>query len=135
MRWGGDNHDMWIDPNNSDRIMIGDDGGVLISTNHGQGWNRIILPIAQMYHVSVDNQIPYFVYGNKQDGYSYRGPSISLTGRGIGLEMWRTVAGCECGFAYADPVDFPIAQMAAQQKLIEHSKAGILSIKNDKKKM
>ena len=105
VRWGGDNHDMWIDPNNSDRIMIGDDGGVLISTNHGQGWNRVILPIGQMYHVSVDNQIPYFVYGNKQDGPSYRGPSNSLTGRGIGSGMWRTVAGCECGFAYADPVD------------------------------
>lgn len=108
VRWGGDNHDMWIDPTNSDRIMIGNDGGVMITTNHGKGWNRIILPVAQMYHVSVDNQIPYFVYGNKQDGQSYRGPSNSLTGGrrgGIPSGMWRSVAGCECGFAYADPVN------------------------------
>lgn len=105
VRWGGDNHDMWIDPTNSDRIMIGDDMGVLITTNHGKGWNRVVLPVGQMYHVDVDNQIPYFVYGNRQDGPSYRGPSNSLSGRGITSGMWMTVAGCECGFAIPDPVD------------------------------
>ena len=105
VRWGGDNHDMWIDPTNADRIMIGDDMGVLISTNRGKGWNRVILPVGQMYHVDVDSQIPYFVYGNRQDGPSYRGPSNSLSGRGISSGMWMTVAGCECGFAIPDPVD------------------------------
>lgn len=109
--WGGDNHDMWVDPTNADRIMIGDDMGVLISTNHGRGWNRVVLPVAQMYHVSVDRQIPYNVFGNRQDGYSYRGPSNSLTGGwrgGIHSGLWRNVAGCECGFTYADPRDFNI---------------------------
>lgn len=105
IRWGGDNHDMWIDPTNADRMMIGNDMGVMITTNHGKGWNRVILPIAQMYHVDVDSQIPYFVYGNRQDGPSYRGPSNSLSGRGITSGMWMTVAGCECGFAIPDPVD------------------------------
>jgi photosystem II stability/assembly factor-like uncharacterized protein len=105
IRWGGDNHDMWIDPTNSDRMMIGNDMGVMITTNHGKGWNRVILPIAQMYHVDVDSQVPYFVYGNRQDGPSYRGPSNSLSGRGITSGMWMTVAGCECGFAIPDPVD------------------------------
>ncbi|MGE5342329.1 MAG: WD40/YVTN/BNR-like repeat-containing protein [Candidatus Omnitrophota bacterium] len=109
IEWGGDNHDMWIDPLNADRIMIGTDIGAWISTNHGKSWNIALLPIAQMYHVSVDNQVPYFVYGNRQDGMSYRGPSNSLTdnwwGGGIGSGWWRNVAGCECGFTYPDPQD------------------------------
>jgi photosystem II stability/assembly factor-like uncharacterized protein len=81
---GGDNHDMWIDPTNGDRIAVANDGGISISINRGRTWNRAQLPIAQMYHVTVDNQIPYFVYGNKQDGSSYRGPSNSLAGGGRG---------------------------------------------------
>jgi hypothetical protein len=105
IRWGGDNHDMWIDPSNSDRIMIGNDFAVMISTNHGKGWNRAVLPVAQIYHVAVDGQIPYFVYGNRQDGPSYRGPSNSLNRRGIPSGLWMKVAGCECGFAIPDPVD------------------------------
>jgi photosystem II stability/assembly factor-like uncharacterized protein len=111
VHWGGDNHDMWVDPTNADRIMIGDDMGVLISTNHGRGWNRVVLPVAQMYHVSVDREIPYNVFGNRQDGLSYRGPSNSrMRGwwGGIHSGLWRNVAGCECGFAYADPTDFNI---------------------------
>jgi len=107
--WGGDNHDMWIDPKNADRIAIANDGGLLISTTHGREWNEVVLPVAQMYHVDVDNQIPYFVYGNRQDGDSYRGPSNSLSGRfwrgGIPSGLWMSVAGCECGFAIPDPVD------------------------------
>ncbi|HVI70975.1 MAG TPA: hypothetical protein VM656_05755, partial [Pyrinomonadaceae bacterium] len=64
---GGDNHDIWIDPTNANRMAVANDGGVSISTTRGQSWYRIQLPIAQMYHVTVDNRIPYFVYGNEQD--------------------------------------------------------------------
>ncbi|HYK21408.1 MAG TPA: hypothetical protein VEV42_11785, partial [Pyrinomonadaceae bacterium] len=74
---GGDNHDIWIDPANPNRIAVANDGGVSISTTRGQTWNRIQLPIAQIYHVTVDNRIPYYVYGNEQDDPSYRGPSRS----------------------------------------------------------
>jgi len=74
---GGDNHDMWIDPTNANRIAVANDGGVSISTTRGRTWYRIQLPIAQMYHVTVDNRIPYYVYGNEQDDPSYRGPSRS----------------------------------------------------------
>ncbi len=77
---GGDNHDMWIDPTDGDRMAVANDGGLGITINRGRTWSRVQLPIAQMYHVTVDNQIPYFVYGNKQDGSSYRGPSDSLAG-------------------------------------------------------
>jgi photosystem II stability/assembly factor-like uncharacterized protein len=102
---GGDNHDMWIDPTNPRRMVVGNDGGVSISQNRGRTWQRIRLPNAQMYHVTVDNQIPYYVYGNKQDGPSYRGPSNSRTGGSIPRAMWHTVAGGESGWATPDPVD------------------------------
>ncbi|NAS31719.1 glycosyl hydrolase [Flavobacteriaceae bacterium R38] len=101
---GGDNHDMWIDPTNPDRIMVAHDGCASISLNHGKTYQRVVLPIAQMYHVAVDNQIPYNVYGNRQDGYSYRGPSNSLQGY-IPLGLWEGVGGCESGFAQPDPFD------------------------------
>jgi len=96
---GGDNHDIWIDPLMPDRIVVGHDGGISISTNRGRGWLRPTLPIAQMYHVFVDNKIPYFVMGNRQDGSSRRGPSNSLTGGSIPVGAWRSVGGCESGFA------------------------------------
>jgi photosystem II stability/assembly factor-like uncharacterized protein len=108
---GGDHHDMWIDPSNGNRMIVGHDQGFSISANRGRTWYRNRLPNAQMYHVTVDNQIPYFVYGNKQDGPSYRGPSNSRLGGGFGggstipRSMWHTVAGGESGWATPDPED------------------------------
>lgn len=103
-RGGGDNHDMWIDPENADRMMVAHDGCASISLNHGKTFQRVVLPIAQMYHVDVDNQVPYYVYGNRQDGWSYRGPSNSRQGY-IPLGLWSGVGGCESGFARPDPFD------------------------------
>ena len=107
---GGDNHEMWIDPTNGDRMAVVNDGGVSISVNRGHTWNRIQLPIAQIYHVTLDDQIPYFVYGNRQDGPSFRGPSNSLQFGGFGGAQisrgtWHPVFGSESGFATPDPVD------------------------------
>jgi len=105
---GGDNHDMWIDPTNANRIAVANDGGVSISTTRGRTWYRIQLPIAQMYHVTVDNRIPYYVYGNEQDDPSYRGPSRSGGGGFAGQiprSAWHAVAGGESGWATPDPVD------------------------------
>lgn len=101
---GGDNHDIWIDPTNADRIMVAHDGCASISLNHGETFQRIVLPIAQMYHVAVDDKIPYNVIGNRQDGYSYKGPSNSRQGY-IPIGLWSDVGGCESGFAQPDPFD------------------------------
>ncbi len=103
--WGGDHHDMWIDPRDPDRMIVGNDQGIAISVNRGRSWRGIELPIAQMYHVAVDNRIPYYVYGNRQDGTSYRGPSNSRTGGSIARGLWHPVGGFESGFAVPDPVD------------------------------
>lgn len=77
---GGDNHDIWFDPKNADRIMVAHDGCMNMSFNGGKTWNNINLPIAQMYHVAVDDMVPYHVMGNRQDGYSYRTAAISMQG-------------------------------------------------------
>ena len=116
---GGDNHDIWIDPTNASRMAVANDGGVSISVTRGRTWDRIQLPIAQIYHATVDNQIPYNVYGNKQDGPSYRGPSNSRSGGGGGFgggiprSAWQSVAGGESGWATPDPVDNNIVWSSA----------------------
>ncbi len=100
---GGDNHDVWIDPKYPERIMVASDGGASISLNRGKTFQYVNLPIAQMYHVYTDNKIPYNVYGNRQDGYSYMGPSNSLQ-YGISIGLWHSVGGCESGFTIPDTV-------------------------------
>ncbi len=115
--WAGDNHDIWIDPRNPRRMMISYDGGADITTTGGRHWHPVALPIAQMYHVSVDNQVPYWVYGNLQDDDAERGPaypaSMPLLG-GPGGPRWATdpslgwqepLGGCESGFTYPDPTN------------------------------
>ncbi len=101
-RGAGDTHDMWIDPDNPNRMMIGYDEGVAITTTHGREWHHVKLPNAQIYHVAVDNQVPYYVYSNEQDDQSDRGPSNSRT-RDITPSMWVTTAGCESGFSVPTP--------------------------------
>jgi len=109
----GDNHDIWIDPTNGNRFVVAHDDGLSFSTNRGRSWHHVQLPVAQMYHVATDNQIPYNVYGNRQDGPSTRGPSNSRLPKQSDEEsagpiprgMWHSVAGGESGWAIPDPVD------------------------------
>ena len=103
---GGDHHDMWIDPTNANRMIVAHDQGLSISQNRGRSWFRQRLTNAQIYHVTVDNMIPYNVFGNKQDEPTYRGPSNSRLGQGRILRgMWHAVGGGESGWATPDPVD------------------------------
>ena len=119
---GGDNHELWIDPTRADRMIVANDGGTSISVNRGRTWTRVQLPIAQMYHATTDNEIPYNVLGNRQDGPSYRGPSNSRGGEGGGgfggqagipRSMWHGVGGGESGWATPDPVDSNIVWSSA----------------------
>ena len=103
---GGDHHDIWIDPTNAERMIVAHDQGLSISQNRGRTWFRQRLSNAQIYHVTVDNNIPYNVLGNKQDEPTYRGPSNSrLAGGRIVRGMWHAVGGGESGWATPDPVD------------------------------
>ena len=108
---GGDHHDIWIDPTNANRQIVAHDQGLSITQNRGRTWYKQRLLNAQIYHVTVDNEIPYNVLGNKQDEPSYRGPSNSRVGigggRGGGISrgMWHSVGGGESGWATPDPTN------------------------------
>ena len=109
---------MWIDPTNPDRMIVAHDQGLSISINRTKTWFRQRLTNAQMYHVTVDNAVPYNVLGNKQDEPTYRGPSNSriLGVRGINhipRGMWHHVGGGESGFATPDPTDPDIVWSSA----------------------
>ncbi len=110
VNWGGDNHDIWWDPKNPDRFAITHDAGITLTTQHGRSTQRVTLPIGQMYHVTVDNQVPYYVYSNMQDDGTMRGSTIAPENAGAGYNgsgnAWdHGLGGCESGFTAPDPTD------------------------------
>jgi photosystem II stability/assembly factor-like uncharacterized protein len=103
---GGDNHDVWIDPTNANRVLVANDAGVAVSDNRAASYRHFLLPISQVYHVMADNAVPYNVMGNIQDKSSFRGPNRGGGGRGgMGVGNWTGTGGCEDAFAVPDPVD------------------------------
>src|SRR5207247_8116795 len=77
----GDNHDLWIDPADSRRMIEGNDGGACVTFNGGQSWSTIYnQPTAQFYHVCADDQDPYRIYGSQQDNWAISVPSQSHRG-------------------------------------------------------
>ena len=80
----GDCHDVWIDPTNPAHYVVTGDGGASIATGAGNAIN-VVLPIGQNYHVTTDNQVPYWIYSNRQDFFTMRGPSTLSEPSGNGL--------------------------------------------------
>ncbi|TLZ24068.1 MAG: sialidase, partial [Gammaproteobacteria bacterium] len=100
----GDLHDLWIDPNNSQHVFAGDDGGLWISYDGGnRWWKSDNLPIAQFYHVSVDDRDPYRVYGGLQDNSSWVGDSAYPGG--ITSSRWENLFGGDGFWMFEDPSD------------------------------
>jgi photosystem II stability/assembly factor-like uncharacterized protein len=100
----GDFHDLWIDPENTDHIIAGDDGGVWYSYDGANRWWKAEnLPISQFYHVSVDNDRPYRVYGGLQDNSSWVG--LSHYPGGITNAQWENMYGGDGFWMFADPAD------------------------------
>jgi len=100
----GDNHDVWIDPQDPKRMIVANDGGVHITQSAGASWFSPPLPISQFYHVSADSRRPYWVAGAMQDLGTAQGPSNSLVGR-IALSDWHEVGGGEAGWVVSQPDD------------------------------
>ncbi len=100
----GDHHDLWINPANTDHLIAGDDGGLWYSYDGGnKWWKSENLPISQFYHVSVDNDRPYHVYGGLQDNSNWIGDS-QYPG-GITNGRWENVGGGDGFWVFADPSD------------------------------
>jgi photosystem II stability/assembly factor-like uncharacterized protein len=95
----GDVHELWIHPENNRLLMMGNDGGVGISYNRGATWRFVEnLPLAQFYHINVDLETPFNLYGGLQDNGSWMGPSEVWHARGIMNFDWGRV-GSGDGFA------------------------------------
>jgi photosystem II stability/assembly factor-like uncharacterized protein len=100
----GDFHDVWIDPNNPNTIIAGDDGGLWRSLDGGTQWEHFMnLPVSQFYHVSLDMDDPYHVYGGLQDNSSWVGDS-SYPG-GISNSRWENFYGGDGFWMWEDPSD------------------------------
>lgn len=100
----GDFHDVWVDPQSTDHIITADDGGIWYSYDAGnKWWKGENLPISQFYHVSVDMDRPYHVYGGLQDNSSWVGTS-EFPG-GIANAQWENMYGGDGFWMFADPSD------------------------------
>ncbi|HEU4993167.1 MAG TPA: hypothetical protein VFT29_00015 [Gemmatimonadaceae bacterium] len=100
----GDHHDVWIDPDNTEHVITVDDGGIWYSYDGGdKWWKGENLPISQFYHVSVDMDRPYKVYGGLQDNSSWVGES-QYPG-GIAKSQWENMYGGDGFWMFADPTD------------------------------
>jgi photosystem II stability/assembly factor-like uncharacterized protein len=101
----GDHHDLWIDPEDSRRMIIGDDGGAQISFDGGENFSTYYnQPTAQFYRVSTDNHFPYRILGAQQDNSTVRILSRSNGGQ-ITQDDWQSTAGAESGYVVADPLN------------------------------
>ncbi len=100
----GDFHDVWIDPENTDHLIAGDDGGVWYSYDGANTWWKAEnLPVSQFYHVSVDMDMPYNVYGGLQDNSSWVGASAYPGG--ITNAQWENMYGGDGFWMFADTSD------------------------------
>ncbi len=102
---GDDNHALWIDPTNSDYMIMGSDQGATISMDGGKTWSSWYnQPTGQIYHVSTDNRFPYWVYGTQQDS-----GSVATLSRGdygaITFLDWDPIGGYEFGYILPSPTD------------------------------
>ena len=101
----GDNHDMWIDPQNPDVFIQSNDGGVNVTRDGGRTWStQHNQPTAELYQVAVDDQFPYWLYAGQQDNTTIMVPSLpAYPHPGGPTGYWREIGGCETGPAVPKP--------------------------------
>ena len=101
----GDHHDLWIAPEDNQRMIIGDDGGAQVSFDAGINWSTYMnQPTSQFYRVTTDNHFPYRIYGAQQDNSTVR-IAHRTQGRFIGESNWESTAGGESAHLAIDPSD------------------------------
>jgi photosystem II stability/assembly factor-like uncharacterized protein len=99
----GDNHIVWINPRRPDILLVGNDGGGTVSVDGGEHWSsEQNQPTGQYYHVALDDQFPFHVFGAAQDEGAFEGPSAAVGG-GVGQGEWHNVALGESTFVAPEP--------------------------------
>jgi len=111
-----DNHAMWINPDDSDNLMVGNDGGFYVSYDRGATWDfSVNLPVSQFYTVGFDNAEPFYnVYGGLQDNSVWGGPSRNRQRSGIVNADWFEMTGGDGFYAVTDPTDPTISYVESQ---------------------
>ncbi len=103
-----DHHDLWIDPEDGNRMIVADDGGGQVSFDGGEGWSTYMnQPTSQIYRLSTDNSFPYRILGAQQDNSTFRIKSRTR-GAAITDQDWEETAGAESGYVVADPLNSDI---------------------------
>jgi photosystem II stability/assembly factor-like uncharacterized protein len=101
-----DHHGLWIDPADSDHLILGNDGGLYVSWDRGRAWEHVRnLPLGQFYAAAVDLRRPYRVYGGLQDNGTWGGPSRTTSADGITTADWFSVMGADGFQCQVDPTD------------------------------
>jgi photosystem II stability/assembly factor-like uncharacterized protein len=111
-----DNHAIWINPNDSNHIWLGNDGGLNVTYDQGATWEFVnTIPAAQFYAIGADMRKPYYVYGGLQDNGSWGGPSQTRSQQaGITNADWFRVGGGDGFYAQIDPTDHNIVYSESQ---------------------
>jgi photosystem II stability/assembly factor-like uncharacterized protein len=117
----GDNHDLWIDPNNPDRMVSSNDGGGTVSINGGKTWTEEDYPTSQFYHVMATSDVPYHVVGAQQDNSTLAMPSEGwdfMQARGPNHGWYYAVGGGESGWITQSPTNPDIFYAGSQGALL-----------------
>ncbi|MDH3652573.1 MAG: glycosyl hydrolase, partial [Saprospiraceae bacterium] len=115
-----DNHCIWINPEDTDHLLVGCDGGIYETWDAGKHWQfKANLPVTQFYKVAVDNAQPfYFIYGGTQDNFSLGGPSRSISGNGIANDEWFITHGGDGFESQVDPENPNIVYAQSQHGVL-----------------
>jgi photosystem II stability/assembly factor-like uncharacterized protein len=131
IRFGGDNQGMWIDPDNSNHMLLGYDYGMAISHSGGKTWyHPDNLPCGLFYAVSYDMDFPYNVYGGTQDFGTWKGPSTKRGRFPIRMEDWQHVRGADGAYVQVDPTDSRWLYVESQNGSISRNDQKTSSRKN-----
>jgi photosystem II stability/assembly factor-like uncharacterized protein len=111
----GDHHTLWINPRNSNHVLIGNDGGFDVSYDQGATWEEVsTMPTGQFYAISADMRKPYYVCGGLQDNGSWCGPSAVRSNAGSVITDWYRIGGGDGFYTQNDPSDWTIGYSESQ---------------------
>jgi photosystem II stability/assembly factor-like uncharacterized protein len=114
----GDHHDLWIDPNNSQRMILSDDGGGVVSVNGGNSWTQQDYCTTQLYHVTTTNHVPYHVAGAQQDNSTVAVPSDGWDHMNVLGQWGYDVGGGESGYIAPHPTNPDLFYAGSQGALL-----------------